>query len=211
MTGAVMPAGLDTVVPQEFTRVEGDRVIVPAGAVRRWRNRRCAGEDLAKGRSGAEGRPRCARPTWACWPRSAVPRCRCCAACAWPSSPPATNCARSASRWTRGCVYDSNRYTLWGMLQRLGVDLIDMGVVRDDPVALEAAFRQAAQDADAVITPAASASARPTTPKQVMKTRSATCCSGASPCGRAGRWRLGASAVAGTTPSSSACPATRWR
>ena len=36
-----------------------------------------------------------------------------------------------------GCVYDSNRYTLWGMLQRLGVELIDMGVVRDDPAALQ--------------------------------------------------------------------------
>ena len=44
MTGAVMPAGCDTVVPQEFTRVEGDRVIVPAGAVRRGDNRRCTGD-----------------------------------------------------------------------------------------------------------------------------------------------------------------------
>jgi molybdopterin molybdotransferase len=51
-----------------------------------------------------------------------------------------------------GCVYDSNRYTLWGMLQRLGVDLLDMGVVRDEPAALEAAFRHAAENADAVIT-----------------------------------------------------------
>jgi molybdopterin molybdotransferase len=51
-----------------------------------------------------------------------------------------------------GCVYDSNRYTLWGMLQRLGVECLDFGVVRDEPVALEAAFRAAARAADAVIT-----------------------------------------------------------
>ena len=51
-----------------------------------------------------------------------------------------------------GGVYDSNRYTIHGMLQRLGVDLVDMGVVRDDPQALEAAFTQAAAQADAVIT-----------------------------------------------------------
>jgi len=51
-----------------------------------------------------------------------------------------------------GCVYDSNRYTLWGMLARLGVELLDLGVVRDDPTALEAAFREAAACADAVIT-----------------------------------------------------------
>ena len=51
-----------------------------------------------------------------------------------------------------GCVYDSNRYTLWGMLTRLGVELLDLGVVRDEPAALEAAFRRAAESADAVIT-----------------------------------------------------------
>src|SRR5712691_8137259 len=51
-----------------------------------------------------------------------------------------------------GEVYDSNRYTLWGMLQRLGCDVIDLGVVRDDPKKLEAAFRKAAASADAVVT-----------------------------------------------------------
>ena len=51
-----------------------------------------------------------------------------------------------------GCVYDSNRYTLWGLLERLGVELLDLGVVRDDPVALEAMFLHAAGAADAVIT-----------------------------------------------------------
>ena len=52
-----------------------------------------------------------------------------------------------------GCVYDSNRYTIWGMLQRLGfVDLIDMGVVRDRAADLEVAFQQAAGCADAIIT-----------------------------------------------------------
>ncbi len=51
-----------------------------------------------------------------------------------------------------GSVYDSNRYTLWAMLQRLGVDVLDLGVVRDDPAALTAAFGAAADAADAVIT-----------------------------------------------------------
>ncbi|TYZ46023.1 molybdopterin molybdenumtransferase MoeA, partial [Ralstonia solanacearum] len=51
-----------------------------------------------------------------------------------------------------GCVYDSNRYTLHGMLSHLGVELIDMGVVRDDPGAMEATFRSAAENADAIIT-----------------------------------------------------------
>ncbi|HWV88455.1 MAG TPA: molybdopterin molybdotransferase MoeA, partial [Burkholderiales bacterium] len=45
-----------------------------------------------------------------------------------------------------------NRYTLWAMLQRLGVQALDLGVVRDEPAALADAFRQAAGCADAVIT-----------------------------------------------------------
>ncbi|HEY6862997.1 MAG TPA: molybdopterin-binding protein, partial [Burkholderiales bacterium] len=48
--------------------------------------------------------------------------------------------------------YDSNRYTIWGMLTRLGCEVIDLGVVRDDPAKLEAAFRDAADRADAVVT-----------------------------------------------------------
>jgi molybdopterin molybdotransferase len=51
-----------------------------------------------------------------------------------------------------GAVYDSNRYTLFGLLTRLGVEAIDMGVIKDDPQALEAAFTQAAAQADAIIT-----------------------------------------------------------
>jgi molybdopterin molybdotransferase len=51
-----------------------------------------------------------------------------------------------------GCVYDSNRYTLYGMLTRLGCEIVDMGVVKDDPHALEQAFRTACESADAVIT-----------------------------------------------------------
>jgi molybdopterin molybdotransferase len=51
-----------------------------------------------------------------------------------------------------GEIYDSNRYTIYGMLQRLGCETLDMGVVRDDPQALERAFAEAARIADVVIT-----------------------------------------------------------
>ena len=51
-----------------------------------------------------------------------------------------------------GAVYDSNRYTLFGLLSRLGCQIIDLGVVRDDPALLETAFTRAAQQADAIIT-----------------------------------------------------------
>jgi molybdopterin molybdotransferase len=51
-----------------------------------------------------------------------------------------------------GSVYDSNRYTLFAMLRRLNVDALDLGVVRDEPAALEAALRSAADNADVVLT-----------------------------------------------------------
>ena len=51
-----------------------------------------------------------------------------------------------------GQIFDSNRYTLYGMLTRLGVEVLDMGVIRDDPMAIEQAFTQAARAADVVIT-----------------------------------------------------------
>jgi len=60
--------------------------------------------------------------------------------------------ASIGSALKEGEVYDSNRYTLHGMLARLGVELIDMGVVRDDPAALEEAFAAASKHDVAITT-----------------------------------------------------------
>jgi molybdopterin molybdotransferase len=51
-----------------------------------------------------------------------------------------------------GAVFDSNRYTVHGLLARLGCEVIDLGVVRDEPALLEEAFRHASARADAIIT-----------------------------------------------------------
>jgi molybdopterin molybdotransferase len=51
-----------------------------------------------------------------------------------------------------GSVYDSNRYTLYGMLTRLNCDLLDMGVIKDKREDVEEAFLAAADNADVVIT-----------------------------------------------------------
>ena len=53
---------------------------------------------------------------------------------------------------TEGQIYDSNRYTIYGMLARLGVEIIDMGVVRDKPELLENALLEAANHADVILT-----------------------------------------------------------
>ncbi|HWH73532.1 MAG TPA: gephyrin-like molybdotransferase Glp [Methylibium sp.] len=153
MTGAVMPAGLDTVVPQEFTQTDTQgRVVVPAGVVRPGDNRRLKGEDLAIGEAAlAAGRvltpadiglaASLGQAELPVWRRLRV---------AFFST--GDELRSIGEPLDEGCVYDSNRYTIHGMLTRLGCEVIDMGVVRDDPVALEAAFRSACENADAVIT-----------------------------------------------------------
>ena len=151
-TGAVMPGGLDTVVPQEFTQVEGDQVIVPPGLLRAGDNRRLAGEDLARGEA-ALAAGRVLRPAdlglLASLGLAEVPLRRRLRVAFFSTGDELRSIGEPLDA---GCVYDSNRYTLWGMLQRLGVDIIDLGVVRDDPAALRDTFGQAASCADAVIT-----------------------------------------------------------
>lgn len=151
-TGAVMPAGLDTVVPQEFVRAEGDAIHVPPGIVRSGENRRLAGEDLARGEV-ALARGRILRPAdlgmLASLGTAEVAVFRRLRVAFFSTG----NELRSVGEPLEpGCVYDSNRYTLWAMLQRLGVEVLDLGVIRDEPAALAAAFRAAADAADAVIT-----------------------------------------------------------
>jgi molybdopterin molybdotransferase len=151
MTGAVMPTGLDTVVPQEFVRVAGNVVHVPAGVVTRGDNRRLAGEDLARGET-ALAAGRILRPAdlgmLASLGSAEVAVLRRLRVAFFSTG----NELRSVGETLDvGCVYDSNRYTIWAMLQRLGVEVLDLGVVRDDPVELAAAFRSAADVADAVI------------------------------------------------------------
>ena len=153
MTGAVMPEGLDTVVPQEFVKLDGEQVHIPAGVVRTGDNRRLAGEDLSTGEialtAGRVLRPADIGMLASLGQAEVLVRRR--LRVAFFST--GDELRSIGEPLDTGCVYDSNRYTLWAMLQRLGVvELIDMGVVKDEPDALRAAFATAALDADAVIT-----------------------------------------------------------
>ena len=153
MTGAIMPAGLDTVVPQELTQANADgRITIAANVLQRGDNHRLAGEDLMQGqpalRTGQRLTPAAlglaaslGLPTVTVFRRLKV---------AYFSTGDEILSLGEAPR--EGAVYDSNRYTVFGLLQRLGCEVIDLGVVHDDPARLQAAFRQAAAQADAIIT-----------------------------------------------------------
>jgi len=153
MTGAIMPAGLDTVVPQEFTRRAGEQAIeIPAGVLRQGDNRRHAGEDLMAGQPALRQGERLGPASCGLLASLGLPRVPVFRRLrvAYFSTGDEILSLGEAPR--EGAVYDSNRYTVRGLLDRLGCEVIDMGVVRDEPALLEQAFRRAASDADAIIT-----------------------------------------------------------
>jgi molybdopterin molybdotransferase len=158
MTGAIMPKGLDTVVPQEFVSSQAadgagaTRISFPAKLLQAGDNRRLKGEDLH------EGKPALDKGT-----RLTPAACGLLASLGLPSVPvyrrvrvayfsTGDEILSMGEALREGAVYDSNRYTVRGLIARLDCEFIDLGVVRDDPAMLEAAFRQAAAKADAIIT-----------------------------------------------------------
>jgi molybdopterin molybdotransferase len=152
-TGGVMPQGADTVVMQERTREDALGVHVAAGAVAKaGTNRRFAGEDLKQGqtvfRAGQRVRPAELGmiASLGIGEVSVYRRLR----VAFFSTGDELRPVGTAL--AAGEIYDSNRYTLHGMLARLGCEIVDMGVVEDAPEKLERAFATAAEAADVVIT-----------------------------------------------------------
>ena len=152
MTGAIMPAGLDTVVPQEFVQQSGETITIPAGLLQTGDNRRFKGEDVMQGqpalRAGTRLSPAALGlaaslgvPTVTVYRRLKV---------AYFSTGDEILSLGEVPR--EGAVYDSNRYTVFGLLTRLGIEVLDYGVVGDEPQKLEATFRKAAAEADAIIT-----------------------------------------------------------
>ena len=153
MTGAIMPKGLNTVVPQELCQIKtSDAIEIPAGLLKAGDNRRLCGEDIMQGHAallkGALITPAAAGLLASLGVPNVlvVRRLR----VAYFSTGDEILSLGEAPR--EGAVYDSNRYTVHGMLQALGCEMIDMGVVKDEPDLLEQAFNKAAEQADAIIT-----------------------------------------------------------
>ena len=151
MTGGVVPAGADTIVMQEHVKAAEGHVTI-GGGHRKGQNLRKAGEDLKAG-APALKRGQVLRPAEIGLIASlGIPevdvyrRLR----VAFFSTGDELVSIGTVPR--EGQIYDSNRYTIYGMLERLGCEVLDMGVVRDDPQLIEEAFERAAGAADVVIT-----------------------------------------------------------
>jgi molybdopterin molybdotransferase len=151
MTGGVVPAGADTIVMQEHVKAGDGRVTI-GGGHRKGQNLRRAGEDLKAGEPALRrGQP--IRPAEIGLIASlGIPEVEVYRRLRVAFFSTGDELVSIGTVPAEGQIYDSNRYTIYGMLERLGCEVMDMGVVRDDPALLEAAFNKAAQAADVVIT-----------------------------------------------------------
>src|SRR5690606_33415158 len=132
MTGAVMPAGADTVVVQERVSVDGDSIRFVDGP-QRGMNVRLAGEDLQQGQVVLAAGHLMRAADLGLIASLGVGEVRVYRKLRVAFFSTGDELASVGQTLQSGQVYDSNRYTLYGMLTRLGVEVIDMGVVRDDP------------------------------------------------------------------------------
>jgi molybdopterin molybdotransferase len=151
MTGAPLPAGTDTVLMQEAVRVDGDAIEVGANH-RHGENVRHAGEDMAAGDTVLAPGTRLLPAELGVLASLGIAEVRVTRRLRVAFFSTGDELKSLGEPLGPGQIYDSNRYTLHGMLSRLGVDLLDLGVIRDDREAIRRAFQDAAAMADVVIT-----------------------------------------------------------
>lgn len=151
MTGAVVPEGTDSVVMQENVQRDGDRIRV-SSTLKAGENVRYPGEDMRIGDTVLEAGRKLNAADLGLLASLGIgevdvlrrPRVAFCST--------GDELKSIGETLQPGDIYDSNRYTLYGLLQKLDVEIIDLGVVRDTPEAVEHAFQQAMQSTDIFIT-----------------------------------------------------------
>ena len=150
-TGGVVPDGCDAVVMQERASASAKSITFAPG-VMKHQNVRFAGEDLKAG-AVALAKGRIVRPAElgliASLGFGEISVVRPLRVVFFSTGDELVSVGGTLAE---GQIYDSNRYTLHGMLTRVGCEVIDMGVVRDDPAILERAFNDASAIGDVVIT-----------------------------------------------------------
>ncbi len=152
MTGAIMPSCCDTVIPQELATVNPHGITFDASKIAAGDNLRLQGEDIRLGDEVLHP-GRILRPSdlglIASMGFATVKVKKRITVAYFSTGDEVTPLGQEIRE---GALFDSNRYTLLGMLTQLGVQLIDLGIVRDDPIALQKVFSTAANQADAIIT-----------------------------------------------------------
>jgi molybdopterin molybdotransferase len=150
-TGAPMPQGADTVFMQEDVRLDQGRVVLPAG-LKPGANVRLAGEDIPAGHSalaaGQRLRPQDVALAAAFGLTHVEVRRRIrVAVFSTGDELVSPGASRGAAQ-----LFDSNRFMLMAMLVRLGCEVSDLGILRDDRVSLASALKSVAGTLDLILT-----------------------------------------------------------
>jgi molybdopterin molybdotransferase len=151
MTGAVMPAGTDTVVPEE--KVAGNqRHVSIGGGHKRGQNVRAAGEDISAGEVALRAGTRVFPAELGVLSSLGIEQVDVVRRVRVAFFSTGDEIRSQGESVECGAVYDSNRHTLYGMLKRLDAELVDGGVIGDDRQAINTALGEAANTADVIIT-----------------------------------------------------------
>ncbi len=151
MTGAAIPQGADTVVMQEKVQRDGDDIQFIETPKPRA-NVRYAGEDLRQGQSVLTAGHLMRPADLGLLASLGIAEMKVYRKLKVAFFSTGDELVAIGKPLASGQVYDSNRYTLYGMLKRLGVDIIDLGGIADDPDQLETTLLNAAAQADVIIT-----------------------------------------------------------
>ncbi len=152
MTGAKMPDAADTVVIQEHTQPAGEGVVRIGGGHKAGQNVRHPGEDIAKGNEVLAQGKRLAPADLGLLASLGIAEVgvyRRVRVAFFTSGDELRSIGQPLGE---GQIYDSNRYTLHGMLREAGAQVVDLGVVPDRPQDLNQALADAAGSADLVLT-----------------------------------------------------------
>lgn len=150
-TGAPMPEGADTVFMQEDVRVDGDHAVLPPG-LERGANRRLAGEDVKAGTPVLPAGRRLSVRDVALAAALGLPHLTVRRRLRVALFSTGDEIAEPGSPLPKAATYDANRFLLAALLERLGARVTDCGILRDDPVVVGEALRQAARGHDLVLT-----------------------------------------------------------
>ncbi|MBL8698904.1 MAG: molybdopterin molybdotransferase MoeA [Alphaproteobacteria bacterium] len=150
-TGAPMPDGVDTVFMQEDAR-EGDGAVTLPPGIRRGANRRKRGEDIRAGATILEAGRRLRPQDIGLAASIGLTALQVFAPLKVAVLSSGDELAEPGTEARPGQVYDANRHALVALVENLGCEAIDLGIVADDAAAVERALARASTQADVVVT-----------------------------------------------------------
>lgn len=151
MTGAMVPEGADTVIMQEQAEREDNSLTIRSGH-RPGENVRQIGEDIAKGGVVLAAGKKIRGAELGLLASLGIAEVTIKRRLRVATFSTGDELCSIGETLGPGQIYDSNRYSLYGMLRALNVEHIDMGVIRDDPEVIRNAFTTASEIADVLIT-----------------------------------------------------------